>query len=1055
VTKAKNLLERSKGGNDAYCIIGLGKEKFLTSVRPKTLNPVWDEQAEFPLGEREDLKVTVYHKSSIIDEFVGRTVLNISDMVSENTRTHSKWYKLMSKEEKKDKKEKERGEIEVRIEFLVKPKAGSILDLSKAKDKSLSLKSLKEKSSSIKNLFGDKLKKLNHKKQKFTGENQYSLAEQAKRMGGSKLDFLDDDYNSLASSYSSINGPVLLTRVNSINKQQQQQMNNTRISYQSSMISDSSSVNQRFGADDEFADNESANIGLQHLNLNNRSPAHEDKSQHSPVKIVTSDNQSNNRSGFLEEINEEPSVTSPNLKRPIESSHKRTSSEISNTVPQSASTPAVSRSQSKVDSKPPLKPDAPKVKREAPKRADSDDNSNDNSNGKNNDSFASIFKASINEMESTNEDKLPPRPNNSKNSSITASFTVPKASGSSLTAKPSMRKLDTSFNTNNEEEIDWASSDDEELQKEIETFERNQVPKLKTNKKRNAPLIAQQHKINPNTAPQSKQPEETPDSHPSAPKSPKSDTVARISTNPFFNNFNPFIPEAFRHPNQFFSTDLDPFSSSSSISASPVLKAYSNNHSFTENHPPIIDNNKDIYLLTARKMDAIQSEEEVVSVEAKTEDSVTKKVEASRRKSVSESSDDEDDKVIIERVIEKTKDSYSAEDKNLKIEPDAVSLNIEPLSLTNNDEKDDDKLELDDEPDKEDDGMNMDDYFKGAEKSERKAHADSDVEEEKEIKSDAMEHFNRQLFNQFDDVLKSVDDLEDDDSEEKVEPKVVIDKLEDESEEIKQDDDVDDDDGKLRFTDGDADAKLSHIDTTDENRESTQDAASSFTNTVLRQSERRKLMPNEDLTSDLNSDNDFSERNDSFGSKNRRSQLQISLADANNNKRKSTKVQAPVFSAYNQQAPVISNQTSQATYSDDDIKTPDIDIDYVFQEQASILKRNSVANRNDMDNRNGSLPDIISSKADKDKSSNKARKFLEGLEGVKISEISVPDQLRKQLELFDREELLQLISYQKKFLDEKESRIKDLDQYIDNIVVKVIEYNPALLMQVASSLNRK
>ena len=95
------------------------------------------------------------------------------------------------------------------------------------------------------------------------------------------------------------------------------------------MISDSSSVNQRFGADDEFADNDSANIGLQHLNLNNRSPAHEAKSQHSPVKIVTSDNISNNRSGFLEEINEEPSVTSPNLARP-ELSHKRTSSEISN-----------------------------------------------------------------------------------------------------------------------------------------------------------------------------------------------------------------------------------------------------------------------------------------------------------------------------------------------------------------------------------------------------------------------------------------------------------------------------------------------------------------------------------------------------------------------------------------------------------------------------------------------------------------------------------------------------------------------------------------------------
>lgn len=36
------------------------------------------------------------------------------------------------------------------------------------------------------------------------------LAEQAKRMGGSKLDFLDgDDIGSITSSYSSINGPTL------------------------------------------------------------------------------------------------------------------------------------------------------------------------------------------------------------------------------------------------------------------------------------------------------------------------------------------------------------------------------------------------------------------------------------------------------------------------------------------------------------------------------------------------------------------------------------------------------------------------------------------------------------------------------------------------------------------------------------------------------------------------------------------------------------------------------------------------------------------------------
>jgi hypothetical protein len=46
VTKGRNLLEKGKGGNDAYCMIGMGKEKFLTSVKTKTLSPVWDEQAE-------------------------------------------------------------------------------------------------------------------------------------------------------------------------------------------------------------------------------------------------------------------------------------------------------------------------------------------------------------------------------------------------------------------------------------------------------------------------------------------------------------------------------------------------------------------------------------------------------------------------------------------------------------------------------------------------------------------------------------------------------------------------------------------------------------------------------------------------------------------------------------------------------------------------------------------------------------------------------------------------------------------------------------------------
>lgn len=137
------------------------------------------------MGEKADLKINVYHKSSIIDEFVGRVVISLSDLYNNNTNGDSynsstKWFKLTGKPEKSSenskKPDKDRGEIEVRTEFVIRPKAGSMMDLSiKSKDKSLSLKNLKEKSINIKQSFGDKFKLLNRsssKKNKFNGENQ-------------------------------------------------------------------------------------------------------------------------------------------------------------------------------------------------------------------------------------------------------------------------------------------------------------------------------------------------------------------------------------------------------------------------------------------------------------------------------------------------------------------------------------------------------------------------------------------------------------------------------------------------------------------------------------------------------------------------------------------------------------------------------------------------------------------------------------------------------------------------------------------------------------------
>ncbi len=88
-------------------------------------------------------------------------------------------YGKPDKHENTKKPEKARGEIEVRIEFIIKPKAGSMMDLSmKNKEKSLSLKNLKDKSTTLKHSLGDKFKILNKsRKSKFAGENQVRFKE--------------------------------------------------------------------------------------------------------------------------------------------------------------------------------------------------------------------------------------------------------------------------------------------------------------------------------------------------------------------------------------------------------------------------------------------------------------------------------------------------------------------------------------------------------------------------------------------------------------------------------------------------------------------------------------------------------------------------------------------------------------------------------------------------------------------------------------------------------------------------------------------------------------
>lgn len=82
-------------------------------------------------GNKAELTLTCLHRNTLgIDEFLGQATLPLKDM-DVYDRPRAKWFKLESKPGK-EKKHKERGELEVRIAFVVK--SGSLTDLSK-KDK--------------------------------------------------------------------------------------------------------------------------------------------------------------------------------------------------------------------------------------------------------------------------------------------------------------------------------------------------------------------------------------------------------------------------------------------------------------------------------------------------------------------------------------------------------------------------------------------------------------------------------------------------------------------------------------------------------------------------------------------------------------------------------------------------------------------------------------------------------------------------------------------------------------------------------------------------------
>ncbi|XP_073340319.1 uncharacterized protein rab11fip5a isoform X2 [Pagrus major] len=151
VLRGRGLRGKGKHGtSDVYTIIQLGKEKYSTGVAEKTTEPEWREECSFelhpgvldngggrsghPAGSNE-LVLTVMHRALMVtDMFLGQAVIQLDKLFLESRCVKNEWYRLNSKT---GKKEKERGEIQVTVQFTRNNLTASMYDLV-MKDKTAS-----------------------------------------------------------------------------------------------------------------------------------------------------------------------------------------------------------------------------------------------------------------------------------------------------------------------------------------------------------------------------------------------------------------------------------------------------------------------------------------------------------------------------------------------------------------------------------------------------------------------------------------------------------------------------------------------------------------------------------------------------------------------------------------------------------------------------------------------------------------------------------------------------------------------------------------------------
>ncbi|GJN15872.1 hypothetical protein PR202_gb02817 [Eleusine coracana subsp. coracana] len=101
VIGARNLRAMdSNGFSDPYVKLQLGKQRFKTKVIKTSLNPTWDQEFSFLVGDGKDvLKLDVYDEDILsMDDFLGQVKVPLGDVLAaENLSLDTRWYQLLPK----------------------------------------------------------------------------------------------------------------------------------------------------------------------------------------------------------------------------------------------------------------------------------------------------------------------------------------------------------------------------------------------------------------------------------------------------------------------------------------------------------------------------------------------------------------------------------------------------------------------------------------------------------------------------------------------------------------------------------------------------------------------------------------------------------------------------------------------------------------------------------------------------------------------------------------------------------------------------------------------